>query len=67
MWCTIDDSIHMNRVSCQKRNLRRLFNDDSIDIDNLTERQIMESHNFVQVYDSGVIRWEYYNLHRGIV
>lgn len=65
VWCTIDDSIHMNRVSCQKRNLRRLFNDDSIDTDNLTERQIMESHNFVQVYDSGVIRWEYYNLHSG--
>ena len=61
VWCDINDNIYLHRVSCQKRNLKHLFNDDSIDIDNLTEKDIMESHNFVKVYDSGVIRWEYVN------
>ncbi len=56
----VDDSYY-NRVSCQKRNLQRLFNDNSIDVDNQTERQIMESHGYAQVFDSGTIRWEYIN------
>ena len=44
-----------------RKNLRNLFNDD-IDLTQ-TERQIMESHGYVRVYDSGVIRWEYANIH----
>ena len=59
IWSDVYDAQYFHRVSCQKRNLRRLLNDDSIDIDNLTEREIMESHKFVRIYDSGVIRWEY--------
>lgn len=53
-----NDKIYHTRVSCQKKNLRKLFHDDSIDIENKTEKQIMEEHGFVQVFDSGVIRWE---------
>lgn len=59
VWVNMVDDSYYNRVSCQKRNLQRLFNDTSIDVDNQTERQIMESHGYAQVFDSGTIRWEY--------
>lgn len=59
VWTTLYDNIYYNRVSCQKSNLRKLLNDDSIDIENHTEKEIMEAHNFVRVYDCGTIRWEY--------
>ena len=56
----VNDSYH-SRVACQKKNLRKLFNDDSIDIDSMTERQIMETHGYARVFDCGVIRWRYLN------
>ena len=59
VWCDIYDKIYYTRVSCQKRFLRKLLNDDSIDIENQTEREIMESHKFVRIYDCGVICWVY--------
>ena len=59
VWSDIYDAKYFHRVSCQKRHLRKLFNDDTIDIDRMTEREIMESRGFVRVYDCGVIRWEY--------
>lgn len=58
VWSNLDDTQYYTRVACQKKNLRKLFHDDSIDIENKTEKQIMEEHGFVQVFDSGVIRWE---------
>ena len=58
VWSDIYDNVYYHRVSCQKQYLKRLLNDQSIDI-NDTERHIMESHKFVRLYDSGVIRWEY--------
>lgn len=57
VWATLNDAIYFNRVNCQKRNLPKLLHDDSIDIVNNTERQIMESHGFLQVFNSGTIRW----------
>ena len=48
-----------SRVQCQKHNLRKLFDDPSIDIEHRTEKEIMVEHGYVQVFDSGVIRWEY--------
>lgn len=59
VWVNMLDDSYYTRVACQKRNLRKLFNDDTIDIENKTERQIMEEHGYCQVFDSGVIRWEY--------
>lgn len=59
VWVNTYDDSYLSRVACQKKNLRKLFNDESIDIENQTERQIMESHGYARVYDSGVIRWEY--------
>lgn len=59
VWVNTSDDSFYNRVSCQKGNLRNLFKDDSIDIDNRTEKEIMMEHGYAQVFDSGVIRWEY--------
>lgn len=59
VWTNIQDTIVYNRVSCQKHNLPKLFDDPNLDIKHQTERQIMESKGFVRVFDSGVIRWEY--------
>lgn len=58
IWVNIETDEAINRVNCQKRNLRKLFKDDTIDIENFTERQIMESRGFARVFDSGLIRWE---------
>ena len=58
VWVDYQTDQYINRVSCQKSNLRKLFHDDSIDIEHKTEREIMEEHGYVRVYDSGVIRWE---------
>lgn len=60
VWVNTYDESYFNRVSCQKKNLRQLLNDPEIDIENQTEKQIMESHGYAQVFDSGVIRWEWY-------
>lgn len=59
VWVNYNTDLYLNRVTCQKQNLCRLFKDDSIDIKNKTEVQIMMEHGFVQVFDSGNIRWEY--------
>lgn len=64
VWTDIYDNIYYHRVSCQKKNLKYLFNDESIDIEHLTEAQIMQAHGFVRVYDCGVVRWEYCNSNR---
>lgn len=63
VWADMDDNIYYNRVTCQKNNLRRLFKDDTIDIDNQTEDMIMVSHGFVKVYDSGKIKWIWRDKH----
>lgn len=57
VWADPNTEICYNRVKCQKSNLRKLFNDDTIDIENQTESQIMEAHGFVKVYNSGLIKW----------
>lgn len=57
VWVDSNTDSYYHRVKCQKSNLRKLFNDDTIDIENQTESQIMESHGFVKVYNSGLIKW----------
>lgn len=56
VWSTVDDQIYYHRVACQKRNLKKLLNDCNLDLSK-TERDLMESRNFVRVYDCGVIKW----------
>lgn len=59
VWVNGVDDSSLHRVNCQKNNLPKLFHDDTIDIKNKTEKEIMEEHGYVRVYDSGVIRWEW--------
>ena len=55
-WTDIYDTKFFSRVSCQKRYLKKLLHDDSIDLSK-TEREIMEQHGYVRTYDSGVRKW----------
>lgn len=58
VWVDYYDTKFYTRVRCQKRFLKKLLNDENLDLSK-TEKQIMEEHGFLRVYDSGVIRWEY--------
>ena len=66
VWVNMEDDTYYNRVNCQKKNLRRLFHDESLDIETKTERQIMEEHGYARVFDSGTIRWEYTNTNKSL-
>lgn len=59
VWVSIKTDVAYNRASCQKRLLPKLLNEPDLDIENQTEDEIMESHGFVKVYNSGLIRWIY--------
>lgn len=60
VWVNIKTDLYLNRVSCQKKNLPNLFPDVTDEsIAKHTEKEIMMSHGFAQVFDSGTIRWEY--------
>lgn len=57
-WVDIYTDEWINRVRCQKKNLPNMFEDvDEETIQSHTEREIMESHGFAQVYESGTLRW----------
>lgn len=57
VWVNTINDCALNRVNCQKRNLPSLFQ-ENIDLTK-TEKEIMEEHGFVRVFDSGVVRWEW--------
>lgn len=60
VWVNIQTEEYKNRVACQKHNLPKLFDDvTEEDIMNHTENEIMMSHGYAKVFDSGVIRWEW--------
>lgn len=59
VWVYKDDVKYYHRTAARKENLQFLFKDDTIDTEHFSEREIMEDHGFAQVFDSGVIRWEY--------
>ena len=58
MWVDTKTDVAYNRVNAQKQNIKKFLHDDDIDLA-LTEREIMESHGFARVYDSGTITWEW--------
>lgn len=55
VWVDYKDRAY-SRLNTQKSHIKQFLKDDNIDIKQ-TEKQIMESHNFVLVYDSGTITW----------
>lgn len=59
VWVNMLNDTYYNRVTCQKSNLPKLLGEPDLDIENNTERQIMESHGYARVFDSGIIRWEW--------
>ena len=57
VWVNEVTDVPYHRINAQKRNIKKFLQDDSIDIDNQTESQIMESHGFVQMFDCGTVLW----------
>lgn len=57
-WVNLQDDSALNRISCQKSKLKRLFG-DGVDIENKTESEIMIEHGYVKIYNSGLIKWVY--------
>lgn len=56
VWVDVKTNTAYHRMNAQKHNIQKFLKDDSIDLTQ-TERQIMESHGYVQVFDSGTICW----------
>lgn len=58
VWVDSKTDVAYNRYNAQKQNIKKFLKDDTIDLSK-TEKQIMEEHGFVQVFDSGTITWEW--------
>ena len=58
VWVEVATDKAHHRVNAQKKNLKKFLKDENIDLSK-SEKQIMEEHGFVQVYDSGTITWEW--------
>ena len=56
MWVNIKTDRGYARNNAQKKNIASFLNDPDVDLTK-TETQIMAEHNYVQVFDSGVILW----------
>lgn len=64
VWVDTRTDVAYNRINAQKQNLKQFLHDETIDLSK-TEKQIMEEHEFVQVFDSGTTTWEYHKQHTG--
>lgn len=58
VWVDSRTDISYHRQNAQKHNLKTFLHDDSIDLAK-TEKQIMEEHSFLQVFDCGTVLWEW--------
>lgn len=58
VWIDLKTDRAFHRIHAQKHNIKRFLNDYDIDL-NQTEFQIMESHGFVSLFDSGTITWQW--------
>jgi hypothetical protein len=56
VWVDTRTDIGYNRLNSQKHNICRFLNDNNIDL-NQTENDIMISHGYVKLYDSGSKVW----------
>ena len=61
VWVDVKSDKAYHRINAQKHNLKKFLKDDNIDLTQ-TEREIMESHGFVRVYDSGTITWQWTSI-----
>ena len=58
VWVNMDTDKYVSRIAAQKQNIPKLFYDENLDLSK-SEIQIMESHNYARVYDSGTCVWTY--------
>lgn len=58
VWVNVVDDKAYHRINAQKHNIKKFLKDDTIDL-NKSEREIMESHGYVRVFDSGTITWQW--------
>ena len=58
VWVDLKTDRAYHRINAQKRNISKFLKEDNIDLSK-TEKQIMEEHGFVQVFDSGSITWKW--------
>lgn len=58
VWVDSRTDLSYHRYNTQKQNIMKFLHDDDIDL-NKTEKQIMEEHGFLQVYDCGTTTWEW--------
>ena len=59
VWVDYKTEVAYNRVNTQKHNIIKFLKDDSIDLSK-SEKEIMSEHGYVQVFDSGTTRWEWF-------
>lgn len=64
-WVNLTNDIPYHRINAQKQNIKKFLKDDNIDLSK-SERQIMTEHNFVRVFDSGTITWEWKQKHESL-
>lgn len=58
VWVDSITDVAYHRMNAQKSNIKRFLHDDNIDLSQ-TEKEIMESHGYVSLYDSGTILWRW--------
>lgn len=61
VWVDLYTDRAYNRYNTQKQNIKKFLHDDTIDLSK-SEKQIMEEHDFVQVFDCGTITWEWLRI-----
>ncbi len=59
-WVHLKTERAFARNNAQKQNICKFLNDDTLDLTK-SETELMVSHGFVQVFDSGTITWEWRN------
>lgn len=59
VWVDTKTDIPYHRINAQKSHIKEFLKDDTIDIENKSERQVMVEHGYVALYDSGSILWQW--------
>lgn len=58
VWVSLKTDQSVSRLNAQKQNIRKFLQDESLDLTR-PETELMISHGYVQVFDSGTITWEW--------
>lgn len=61
VWVNLKTDQSVSRLNAQKQNIQKFLQDESLDLSR-PETELMISHGYVQVFDSGTITWEWRSL-----